>query len=152
MRILTLALFAALLLFSIPTNATPESDITDTVQKWFDAFNKGDAKTVVSSCTKDATVLDDFAPYVWQGPNACSKWYSDFRSFVTKSNIIEPSIALGKAQHVDITGDIAYVVIPTTFEFKKDGKPVHETGIIILKMHKSATAWQIAGWAWADQQ
>jgi ketosteroid isomerase-like protein len=151
MRTLTLSLLA-LLLFSIPANASPESDITDTVQRWFDAFNKDDAKTVASFCTKDATVLDDFPPHSWQGPNACAHWYSAFRAFIAKSNITEPTVTLGKAQHVDITGDTAYVVIPTTLDFKKDGKPTHETGIITLKMHKSATAWQIAAWAWANQQ
>jgi ketosteroid isomerase-like protein len=152
MRPLTLALFAALLLFSIPTNASPESDVTDAVQKWFDAFNKNDATAVASLCTKDAAILDDFPPHVWQAPNACAKWYTAFRAFITKNNITEPAVGLGKAQHVDITGDMAYVVIPTTLDFKKDGKPTHETGIITLKMHKSATAWQFAAWAWADQQ
>ncbi len=151
MRTLALSVIA-LLLFSTPTLATPETDVTDTVQKWFDAFNKNDGPAIISFCTKDATILDDFPPHVWQGPNACAKWYESFRAFAAKNTITEPVIALGKAQHVDITGDMAYVVIPTTLDFKKDGKPVHQTGIITLKMHKSATAWQFAAWAWADQQ
>ncbi len=151
MRILALSLFAALLLSS-PVLASPESDVTDVVQKWLDAFNKSDAKTVASLCTKDAIVLDDFAPHVWQGPTACARWYRDFQAFATKSKITEPVVGLGKAQHVDITGDVAYAVIPTTLEYKKDGKPVKATAIITLKLHKTATTWLIAGWAWADQQ
>jgi ketosteroid isomerase-like protein len=152
MRTLTLIILASLLLFSIPANASPESDVTDTVQKWFDAFNKADAKTVTSSCTKNATILDNFPPHLWQGPDACSKWYSDFKIFAAKNKITEAYVALGKAQHVDITGDIAYVVIPTTYQFKLDGKLENHTSIVTLKMHKSATAWQLAAWAWADQQ
>jgi ketosteroid isomerase-like protein len=151
MRILTISLFAALLLTS-PAFASPESDVTDVVQKWIDAFNKNDAKIVSSTCTKDAIVLDDFPPHVWQGATACARWFHDFQSFAAKSGITEPVVGLGKAQHVDITGDMAYVVIPTTLDYKKDGKSVKETGIITLKLHKTATTWLIAGWAWADQQ
>ena len=151
MRTLALSLLAALLL-TTPVVASPESDVTGVVQKWIDAFNKNDAKTVASVCTKDAIVLDDFPPHVWQGPTACARWFHNFHSFAAKSGITEPIVSLGKAQHVDITNDVAYAVIPTIFEFKKDGKPVKETGIITLKLQKNATTWLIAGWAWADQQ
>jgi ketosteroid isomerase-like protein len=151
MRALLLSVVAALL-FTAPAFASDESDALSLVQKWIDSFNKNDAKAVTAVCTKDAIILDDFPPHIWQGPNTCARWFQDFQAFAAKSDITEPAVSLEKAQHVDITSDVAYVVIPTTFTFKKSGKPVKETGIVTLKLHKTSTGWLIAGWAWADQQ
>jgi hypothetical protein len=51
---------------------------------------------------------------------------------------------------VDITSDLAYVVIPANYNFKQKGKPVSEVGsIITLTLKKSPTAWLITGWSWA---
>jgi ketosteroid isomerase-like protein len=153
MRICSLLLsVVAALLLSAPAFASDQTDALNVVQKWVDSFNKNDAKAVAAVCTQDAIILDDFPPHVWQGPNTCARWFKDFQAFAAKSEITEAVVALDKAQHVDITTEVAYVVIPTIFTFKKSGKPVKETGIVALKLHKTSTGWLIAGWAWADQQ
>jgi uncharacterized protein (TIGR02246 family) len=151
MRTLLLSL-VMLLMAAGPAPASDETDVVAVVQKWVDTFNQGDAKTNAALCTPDAVILDDFPPHVWQGAEACAAWFKDFQAFAAKSEITAAKVTVGKAQHVDINSDDAYVVAPTTFNFNKSGKPVKETGIVTLKLHKTATGWLIAGWAWADQQ
>lgn len=58
---------------------------------------------------------------------------------------------LGKPLHVDITGNVAYVVNSATYASKHHGKAVTLSGAIwTVVLKKSAAGWRIAGWAWAD--
>ena len=58
-------------------------------------------------------------------------------------------VALGKPRHVDIAGDRAYVVVPTTYAYKLNGKPMKETGsMLTIALQKGASGWLMTGWAW----
>jgi ketosteroid isomerase-like protein len=121
------------------------------VRQWVDGFDKGDFASMVSTCTDDASIIDDFPPHEWHGAGNCAKWSSDFQDFVKAADITAPAVTPGKPWHVDITADRAYVVAPTTFSHKEQGKPVMEKGIVVVAMQKGAAGWHIAGWAWADR-
>jgi ketosteroid isomerase-like protein len=75
---------------------------------------------------------------------------SDFQAFTQASGITDPVVTVGKPRHINVTGDLAYVVAPTTFSFRRKGKPVKEQGIITLTLQKDAAVWRMTGWAWAD--
>jgi ketosteroid isomerase-like protein len=107
--ILTLALC---LCIAAPAAASDPSDALGRVRQFIDAFNKGDAKAAVAICADSASVIDDFAPYTWQGAGACERWAGDFDADA-RNNGIEPlKVTLGKPRHVDVAGDHAYVVVP----------------------------------------
>ena len=67
---------------------------------------------------------------MWQGATACSDWWNDIDAFNKKSGITDPNVAPGKPRHADVTGDRAYVVVPTTYTYKQNGKPVTESGAV----------------------
>ena len=49
-----------------------------------------------------------------------------------------------------ISGDHAYVVMPSSYTHKKNGKPVKQTGsMFTLTLQKEASGWRIAGWSWS---
>ncbi len=67
-----------------------------------------------------------------------------------KNGITDGFVTLRSPRHVDISADRAYVVVPADYTFKKNGKPVKETGsTLTLALQKSATGWRITAWAWA---
>ena len=133
-----------------PAAATDKTDVMSVLHQWVDNFNKGDLKSMVASCADQAAIIDDFPPHEWHGAGACTKWSTDFHAFTQTSEITEPAVTLGKPWHIDVTADRAYVVAPTTFSFKQKGKPVLQKGIITVSLQKSAAAWRMTGWAWAD--
>lgn len=146
--LLSLAAFAASSTAQTPGAA--QSAVLAAVHQFVDGFNKGDTKVLLATCADQTSILDEFPPHEWHGAGACAKWASDFDSDAKKNGITDGVVTLGKASHVDITADRAYVVIPANYTFKQKGKPVSEVGsIITLAMQKSPTGWRITGWAWA---
>jgi hypothetical protein len=49
-----------------------------------------------------------------------------------------------------VTGDAAYVVVPTTMKFKLRDKQVTQSGAVFtVALRKLSAGWHIASWAWA---
>jgi ketosteroid isomerase-like protein len=59
-------------------------------------------------------------------------------------------VALGEPWHVIVTGDHAYVAVPTTMSFTVRGKRVKQSGsVFTVALRKLAAGWRLAAWAWA---
>jgi hypothetical protein len=98
----------AVMLAAGPAVASDQTDALAAVTQFIDGFNKGDVKTALAICAATAAIIDEFPPYSWQGPTACSDWANDFDANSKKEKITDPVVTLGKAKHVDVTGDRAY--------------------------------------------
>ena len=145
-------LLAAAMVASLHAQAPgpAQSAVVAVIHQFVDGFNKGDTKSVISTCADQTSILDEFSPYEWHGAGACAKWVSDFEIDAKKNGITDGAVTLSKPSHVDITADRAYVVIPADYAFKQKGKPVKESGsIITLTLQKGQAGWRITGWAWA---
>src|SRR5258708_7461504 len=145
------AVIAVAVFASGAASASDKTDAMAVVHKWVDSFNKGDGKTGSSYCADGALIIDDFAPHVWQGSGACASWYKDYAAFAAKMQITAPSVALGKARHLDIDSGYAYLVTPTTLTYTKAGKQITDKAIDTMALKKGRSGWQITGWAWQSQ-
>jgi ketosteroid isomerase-like protein len=133
-----------------PAWASDASDVMKVVHQYVDSFNKGDVKTANSACADQAVIVDDFPPHLWQGPGTCDKWAGDFDALMKKSQMTDAVVKLGKAGHVDVTGDRAYVVLPATLDYKSAGKAMQLTGSLwTFVLQKVGGGWRITAWAWA---
>jgi hypothetical protein len=121
---------AAAVLAAGPTAASDKTDVMASVHQFVDAFNKGDAKTAAAACTDQTSIIDEFPPHEWHGAGTCAKWMNDYDADARKNGITDGIVTLGKTRHLDITADRAYVVVPADYTFKKQGKPVKETGCL----------------------
>jgi len=149
-RRMVMALLVALLAAPAPALAADRDDVMGPVKQFVDGFNKGDVKSALAACAEQTSIIDDFPPHEWHGPNACESWANDFGAVAKKEGITDSVVTLGKPRHVDVAGDRAYVVVPATYVYKLKGKAVKETGsTMTLALQKGAKGWQITGWAWA---
>jgi len=129
--------------------AADKSDVMAAVHKFAEGANKGDAKAVSEACADQTSIIDEFAPHAWSGAGACAKWFDDFGAFMKKEQMSDAKLSLGKPRHVDVTGDAAYVVVPTTFTYKAKGKPEKEANAMwTLVLQKTGGNWRITSWAW----
>ena len=144
-----LALTTFALLMANPAAASDKDAVAAVVKQYTQAFNNNDRKALSSSCTDNAVVIDDFAPHLWQGANACGNWWNDFAATAKKQGIVNGMLTLGDAWHLYVTGDRAYAVYPARFTYKMNGKPVAEQGVWTFALQKLAAGWRIAGWGWA---
>jgi hypothetical protein len=48
-----------------------------------------------------------------------------------------------------VSGDYAYVVVPATFDYNLQGKPVNQTGAAFtVALRKVNAEWRLTAWAW----
>ena len=146
-----LAALATAALATGVAGATDKTDVMAVVHRYTDDFNKGGTQSSLALCAEQAIIIDDFPPYEWSGSGACAKWLSDFHAFTPQIQLTDLVVTLGKARHVYVTADRAYVVVPATVTAKEQGKPVHETGATwTFALQKGPSGWRIAGWAFAS--
>jgi hypothetical protein len=139
----------ATLVLSVPALADDDKDVMATVNRYVDGFNKGDSGAALA-CADETSILDEFPPHEWHGSGACAKWMSDYDADAKRNGITDGVVTLGTPKHLDVTGDRAYVVIPSSYTFKMKGKPVKETGsMFTFALLKGESGWRITGWSWA---
>jgi ketosteroid isomerase-like protein len=145
-RLRKLAVLSGVVLAAALAAAADNMEVMKPVHQFVDGFNKGDAKTVVRACAAQTAIIDDFAPHQWQ---SCSAWAQAWDAEAKKSGITDAVVTLGKPVHVDVTGDRAYVVVPATFTFKENGKPMKEgAATFTLVLQKGTGGWLITAWSW----
>jgi hypothetical protein len=145
---LILALFV---LAAAPAVADDKTDVMVPINQFTEGFNKGDVKMAVAACADQTSIIDEFPPYEWNGVGACAKWAADYDADTKKNGITPGAVTLGKPRHIFVTGDRAYVVLPTTYEFTQKGKAVKQTGsTMAVTLQKVAAGWRITAWSWAQ--
>jgi ketosteroid isomerase-like protein len=143
---------AALLVGANAAAASDQTDVMATMKQFIDGFNKGDVKTALAACASPASVIDEIPPYAWQGATACQDWANDFDAWAKKDGITDGFVTLGKAKHVYVTGEHAYVVAPASFKYKQKGKPVAQNGsTMTAALQKHAEGWRITAWTWSTR-
>ena len=133
-----------------PAFASEKEDVMKVLHQFVDGLNKGDIKTAAAACADQTSIIDEFPPHEWHGAGACSKWAEDFDADAKKNGITDGVVTLGKARHIDVTGDRAYVVIPADYAFKMKGKPMKEVGsTLTVALQKGPSGWRETAWAWS---
>ena len=114
------------------------------VTRFVDGYYKSDAKVLASACAEQTSILDEFPPHEWHGAGACLTWMKDYDTDAKKNGISDGVVTLGKPSHVDVTGDRAYVGIPTNYTYKQKGTPMKEVGsAFAFALQKGTTGWRI---------
>jgi ketosteroid isomerase-like protein len=149
-KVFSTTALAFTLLAATPAVASDKSDVVAVINHYNDSFNKNDAKAAEALCTSQTIIIDDFAPHAWQGASTCADWWNALNAGNKRDGITEPKVTLGKAWHVTVTGDRAYAVYPTHYDYKLNGKATTEQGVWTFALQKMADGWHIAGWAWAQ--
>jgi ketosteroid isomerase-like protein len=128
------------------------SAVMATVHQFMDGLDKGDTKTALAACASPATIVDEFAPHEWQGADACADWAAAYDADSNRRGITDGYVTLGTPWHVDVSGNVAYVVVPATYTYEQHGKPMAEHGSIwTVVLKKTAAGWRIASWTWAKR-
>jgi ketosteroid isomerase-like protein len=127
-----------------------ETDVMAPVRQFILGFNNGDLKMAEAACAEHVFIIDDFPPHAWAGSGAIEKWLHDLGAFEKKHGTSNPFVVLGKPRQADVTGNQAYLVVPTKLSYKKKGEQINENGLMTLVLHKRADGWRIIAWSWTD--
>jgi hypothetical protein len=149
MKKLTLALFASTILAHTGI-AAPPPDVMAPIRQFIDGFNKGDTKSAFAAyATGNITIVDEFAPHRWSGPNAAQEWVADYDRHAAATGVSDGLVKYQGPTRTEVEGDLAYVIVPTVYLYKEHGKPLAEEGQITCVLHLENGSWKIRGWTWS---
>lgn len=151
MRVAKFALAAALL-WTLNPAAAENAGAIAAVQKANDSFNKGNKQEWLAVCGAEPVIIDNFAPFRWDGTTACEDYWDANDADSKKNGITDEVVTLGKPWHVAVTADRAYVVVPTTDTYRQKGKSVTRSGSVwTFALQKVASGWIVTGMAWGQR-
>src|SRR5689334_3968929 len=119
---------AVLALWVAPAAAANTTNPIDAINQFIDGMNHNDMKSAATAFAPSTSIIDEFPPHSWQGKSAFADWVRDFGADSKKNAITDPALTLGKPVTSSTSGDHAYLVIPATYAFKQNGKPMRESG------------------------
>jgi hypothetical protein len=144
-RTLPLAVLAFVCTVAAHAQSTPEA----AVRSFMDGFNSGDlAKSAAINSPSGTSIIDEFAPFTWNGPKAFDDWSAAFDTNSKALGVTEPKVALGAPIVKNVTPGQAYLTYPALYTYKLKGISMRETGHEAIVLRKEASAWKIAGWTW----
>ncbi|MBV8155081.1 MAG: hypothetical protein JOY98_11705 [Candidatus Eremiobacteraeota bacterium] len=147
MKRMVSCLFAVGLAIAAGSRAPAASDPLAAVRQFVDGLNTGNMASSIAACAPQTAIVDDFAPHTW---TSCADWAKAFAADMKHSDDTSPALTLGKPWQDNVTGNVAYVVVPADFAYKEHGKPmVQKDNVWTFVLKRSAPGWRIVAWAWA---
>jgi ketosteroid isomerase-like protein len=151
MRKLMLLVLAGIL--AAPSLIAADTDMTATIHQFIDGFNNGDLKSANATyATGDIMIVDEFAPHRWYGPNAPQAWVADYEKHAQATGVSDGQVKYGSPTRREIEGDVAYVIVPTTYLYKEHGTAMAEKGEMTFVLQNQAGAWKINSWIWSGEK
>jgi hypothetical protein len=106
-----------------------------------------DDEHLVDCFANDVVIVENFAPYVFRGPDAVALWGAGFCDHAaTLSGLV---VTFGAAQDFSSDGETAYFVLPTRWTGKSNGEAFEEDGGWAFVLKRQGRNWRIACYAWA---
>ena len=95
----------------------------------------------------DVTIHENFAPFVFTGPDSVARWAPLFRDHAKDLGNLKHSF--GPAQDFNRSGTEAYFALPTTWTGLTKRQPFIETGGWSFVLVAEKDEWRIRAYAWA---
>ncbi len=124
------------------------SQVVSAIAEFVDAVNRGDQDAALVRLTDDVSIIEDLAPYRWQGPNAGSEWMQAM--FENAQRIGNTSIVmqLGNATRVEVEGQYAYAIVEGLLTYG-GATPRRSDGLLTFALVKDERGWLIRALTWS---
>jgi ketosteroid isomerase-like protein len=141
---------AWLLVPAASVSATPADEAVSAARAWLDAFNAGNMNAFYAGHMASPVIIDEFAPFVWTGPNAAKTWAQGYDADAKARGITDGRVDYAAPIRSDSDGKAAYIVIPTVYRLKQNGRSLSAAGTMTLVMNRVGDAWKIASWTYSS--
>jgi ketosteroid isomerase-like protein len=151
MKQIFVSLLALIFCASVPAG-TPagKDDASAPVRQFIDGFNTGNVESAFAAYATSGsiTIVDEFAPHLWVGPNAEREWADAYDKHAQATGVTDGKVTYKDPTRTEVDGNVAYVVMPTLYIYKEHGKPLEEEGQMTVVLNKEASGWKIRSWTW----
>lgn len=149
MKQAAIALLAFILIAPAAIPATGD-DAAAPVRQFIDGFNSGNVQSAFAAyASGPITIVDEFAPHIWTGANAAHEWADAYDKHAQATGVTDGKVSYGKPTRIEEVADAAYIVMPTVYLYKENGKPLKEEGQITAVLNRESGVWKIRAWTWS---
>jgi hypothetical protein len=150
MRVISSALvLLAAMLCAVPALAAKPPAALAAHVATFVAITVGKSPVNIDSLfIPDAVVVDENAPYRWDGPHAASQWLASLHRLQASMHTSSFSVVAGKPTEYEQSDGVAYEIVPLTISGTAGTKHIHETGMLTFTFRLIAGDWKIATDVW----
>ena len=120
--------------------------------QFVDSVDQGKFDLAAAVLTADATIIDEFPPHTWSGPDAFKHWGADYDATSKAAHMTNSHVKLGDPLVAEAEGDVAYVVAAASETYKQDGKAMAETARMAFALRREGGVWKITAFAWAGRE
>jgi len=125
-------------------------DVSAPVRQFIDGFNTGNVQSAFAAyATGPITIVDEFAPHIWTGPDAAHQWADAYDKHAQATGVTDGVVTYGEPTRTEVEGDVAYVIMPTVYRYKEHGQPMREEGQMTAVLQREGPAWKIRAWTWS---
>jgi hypothetical protein len=93
-------------------------------------------------------IIENFAPYLFCGPRAASRWEAGFRAHSREGVLSGLAAHFEAAYDFSQSEDRAYFSLPTTWTGRTQGRPFEEHGAWSFVLLREGGGWRIVGYGW----
>lgn len=128
-------------------NDQPTPEMMEPVEKIARFIAKPDDGHLSAFASRDVVIVENFAPYVFDGPQAVQRWAEGMRGHVETLGALEHKFSA--AQNFSTTGDRAYFSLPTRWTGRAGAQRFVEDGGWSFVLVKENGGWRVLGYGWA---
>lgn len=119
--------------------------LAERVARFIETLDAADINGVFAD--HDVAIIENFAPYRFDGPRAVDDWAAGMRSHREATADLHHSFGL--PQDYSRSGDRAFFALPTTWTGTFRGTAFVETGGWAFVLTKQPAGWRVQSYGWA---
>jgi hypothetical protein len=134
---------------SSATMADPQPDaaMLAPIEKIVRFMEAGDESGLSGFADSDVAIIENFAPFVFDGNDAVSRWAAQMRAHL--EGVTGLKHTFGPAQNFSVDGERLFLSLPTNWTGVSNGRRFDEDGGWAFVLVKQRGEWRIKNYGWA---
>ena len=144
--------FCCLQSIGFPLLDSGESQIIALIQHQANAIAALDKIAFKADWIDGGSIMDDLPPHLFIGSGFQETWFNAYQMAAANNQLKNIKVRVAKAKKIEITGDVAYAVVPATFLWKEKNKSMIMNLTWTFALKNIDGKWRIASWAIGSNQ
>lgn len=135
---------------TIAEGAAIPPGVMATITRMTDAVNRGDMPTAFTAFTASPSIVEDGAPYRWEGEGAPKAWIESMGANAKVHGMTAIDMRLAPATRIEVSEDRAYALVPGRLSYTmRDGHSEHADGALTFTLQRTGAEWKIESMVWS---
>jgi ketosteroid isomerase-like protein len=117
-----------------------------------DAVNRSDFAAACDFFGDAAVIVEDIAPFRWEGPGAASAWLQAMGENAARLGIGAIAMTLGPCIRIEVDSGAAYALFPGQLKLSQTDADFLSDGMLTFTLKETAGRWLIDTLAWSGPE